>query len=165
MTTAPPAKKRASAEDAPKPRPQDRQEIETVEIETVPLVVWTARLSVYFLALGGILLAVYAIKGFRIDPQSFPLGFQLDPLQAGLYFVWGAIGCAIGFYRPRLAAGFVLASAALLTLLAVLGTFTPYHLGMQLTPRVNLFHWLLAPFAWAIGLYGLWCHRVFAEPS
>ncbi len=165
MTTAPPAKKRASAEDAAKPRPQDRQEIETVEIETVPLVVWTARLSVYFLALGGILLAVYAIKGLGTDPQSFPLGFQLDPIQAGLYFVWGVIGCVIGFYRPRLAAGFVLASAALLTLLAVLGTFTPYHLGMQLTPQVNLFHWLLAPFAWAIGLYGLWCHRVFAEPS
>jgi hypothetical protein len=165
MTTAQPAKKGASAQDPTKPRSPDRQEIETVEIETVPLVVWTARLSAYFLALGGILLAVYAIKGLGTNPQSFPLGFQLDPIQAGLYFVWGAIGCAIGFYWPRLAAGFVLASAALLTLLAVLGTFTPYHLGMQLTPRVNLFHWLLAPFAWAIGLYGLWCHRVFAEPS
>ena len=161
MATVRPAKKRPARAE---PRAPER-EIETVEIETVPLVVWTARLSVYFVALGGILLVVYGLHGFRTNPESFPLGFRLDPIQAGLYFVWGLAGSVIGFFRPRLAAAFVVASAVLLTGLAVLGSFTPYHLGMRLDPRVNLFHWLLAPVAWAIGLYGLWCHRVFAEPS
>jgi hypothetical protein len=50
---------------------------------------------------------------------------------------------------------FVLAFAAFYTLLAVLGTFTPYHLGMMLNDRVNLFHWLVVLPAWAIGLYAL----------
>ena len=36
--------------------------------------------------------------------------------------------------------------------MAVLGTFTPYHFGMMLDYRVNLFHWFLVPPAWAIGL-------------
>ncbi len=54
---------------------------------------------------------------------------------------------------------FVLAFAAFYTVLAVLGTFTPTHLGMMLNDRVNLFHWLIVPPAWAIGLYALWHKR------
>jgi hypothetical protein len=42
--------------------------------------------------------------------------------------------------------------------LAALGSFTPYHLGMKLEPNINLFHWCVALPAWAIGLYALW-HR------
>lgn len=127
--------------------------------KVTPLVVWAARFSVYFLAQGAALLLAYAIYGFRTDPSTFPLGFRLDPIHAGVHFVWGLVGTYIGFFRPRLATYFVLAFAAFYTVLAVLGSFTHYHFGMRLGSQVNLFHWSLVGPAWAIGLYGLWCER------
>jgi hypothetical protein len=130
-----------------------------VEVNDVPLVVWAARLSLYFLVQGGLLLLAYAYYGFGTDPYSFPLGFRLDPLHAGVHFVWGLVGSTIGFFVPRYATLFVLAFAAFYTVIAVLGTFTPYHLGMRLDDKVNLFHWFLVPPAWAVGLYGLWHDR------
>jgi hypothetical protein len=129
---------------------------EELEVSRTPLVVWAARLSLYFLAQGGILLLSYAYYGFDTDPQSFALGFRLDPIHAAVHFVWGLIGSYIGFFRPRYATPFVLAFAAFYTVLAILGTFTPYHFGMKLDDQVNMFHWFLVPPAWAIGLYGLW---------
>ena len=120
-----------------------------------PLVVWAARCSVYFLAQGALVLLAYAYFGFATDPNSFALGFRIDPLLAAANFLWGLAGTYIGFFRPRYAVPFVLAFAAFYTLLAVLGTFTPYHLGMMLNDRVNLFHWLVVLPAWAIGLYAL----------
>jgi hypothetical protein len=134
-------------------------ELVEVPVETVPLVVWAARLSFYFLLQGGGLLLAYAYYGFGTDPSSFPLGFRLDPLHAGVHFVWGLAGVLIGFYFPRFATAYILAFAAFYTVVAVLGTFTPYHLGMQLGTRVNEFHWALVGPAWAIGLYGLWRER------
>ena len=130
-----------------------------VEINDVPLVVWTARLSLYFLVQGGIILLSYAYYGFGTDPSSFALGFRLDPIHAAVHFVWGLVGSFIGFYRPRYATYFILAFAVFYTVMAVLGTFTPYHFGMRLDDRVNMFHWSLLPFAWGIGLYGLWQER------
>ena len=124
-----------------------------------PLVVWAARLSVYFLAQGALVLLAYAYYGFDSDPESFALGFRIDPILAAVNLAWGLIGTYIGFFRPRYATPFVLACAAFYTVLAVLGAFTPYHLGMMLNERVNLFHWLIALLAWAIGLYALWCKR------
>ena len=129
---------------------------EANEAETTPLVVLAARLSLYFLAQGGILLLSYAYYGFNTDPHSFPLGFKLDPIHAAVHFVWGLVGSYIGFFQPRYATAFMLAFAVFYTIMAVLGTFTPYHFGMMLDERVNLFHWFLVPPAWAIGLYGLW---------
>ena len=126
---------------------------------TWPLVVWAARLSVYLLAQGGLVLLAYAYYGFDSDPNSFALGFRIDPILAGVNLAWGLIGTYIGFFRPRYAIPFVLAFAAFYTVLAGLGTFTPYRLGMTLNDRVNLFHWLIAPAAWAIGLYALWHKR------
>ena len=145
----------------------DRSMNEPVEAEpanaaSTPLVVWAARLSLYFLAQGGLILLAYAYYGFDTDPNSFSLGFRLDPIHAAVHFVWGLVGSYIGFFRPRLATAFVLAFAVFYTVLAVLGTFTHYHFGMQLGTRVNLFHWFLVPPAWAIGLYGLWRER---QPS
>ena len=52
----------------------------------------------------------------------------------------------------------ILAFAAFYTVLAALGSFTHYHLGMKLDHNVNFFHWCVALPAWAIGLYALW-HR------
>jgi len=126
---------------------------------TWPLVVWAARLSVYFLAQGALVLLAYAYYGFDSDPNSFALGFRIDPILAAVNFAWGLVGTYIGFFRPRYAVPFVLAFAAFYTALAALGTFTPTHLGMMLNDRVNLFHWLIAPVAWAIGLYALWHKR------
>jgi len=124
-----------------------------------PLVVWAARLSVYFLAQGALVLLAYAYYGFNSDPNSFALGFRVAPLLAASNLMWGLVGTYVGFFRPRYAIPFVLAFAAFYTALAVLGTFTPYHLGMMLNARVNLFHWLIVLPAWAIGLYALWHRR------
>ena len=89
-------------------------------------------------------------------PNSFALGFRIDPILAAINLVWGLIGTYIGFFNPRYAIAFVLACAAFYTVLAVLGTFTSQHLGMLLNDRVNLFHWAIVLPAWAIGLYALW---------
>ena len=124
-----------------------------------PLVVWAARLSLYFLLQGGLLLLAYAYYGLDTDPQSFPAGQRLDPIHAAVHFLWGLAGTYVGFFKPAWATGYLLAFAAFYTLLAVLGTFTAHHLGMQLNDAVNLFHWTLVPPAWAIGLYGLWRER------
>lgn len=120
-----------------------------------PLVVWAARLSLYFLAQGGLLLLSYAYYGFDTDPQSFSVGFRLDPIQAAVNFAWGLAGAYVGFYRPRHALGFVLAFGAFYTLLAGLSTFTPYAFGMQIGTRGKLFYWLAAAVAWAAALYPL----------
>jgi uncharacterized protein DUF4383 len=145
----------AKAKEPVGPKP----EAEWAGAEATPLVVWAARLSLYFLAQGGILLLSYAYYGFKTDPHSFALGFRLDPIHAAVHFVWGLVGTYIGFFRPRYATAFMLSFAVFYTVMAVLGTFTPYHLGMTLDDRVNLFHWFLVPPAWAIGLYGLWRER------
>jgi hypothetical protein len=125
-------------------------------VTTWPLVVWVARLSVYLLVQGALVLLAYAHYGFGSDPDSFALGFRIDPLLAAFNFLWGAAGAYIGFFRPRYALPFVLACAAFYAVLAALGSFTPYHLGMRLTFKVNLFHWLISLPALAIGLYALW---------
>jgi hypothetical protein len=125
------------------------------ETPPTPLVVWAARLSAYLLAQGGIMLLAYAIYGFGTNPNSFALGFRLDPIQAALHFVWGLAGSYIGFFSPRHATAFVLAFAAFYTVFALLGTFTHHHFGMMLSERANLFHWLLVLPAWAIGSYAL----------
>jgi hypothetical protein len=126
---------------------------------TWPVVVWAARVSVYFLAQGALVLLAYAYYGFDSNPESFALGFRIDPLHATINLAWGLAGTYIGFFRPQLALPFVLAFAAFYTLLAVLGSFTTAHLGMMLNERVNRFHWVVALAAWAIGLYALWRKR------
>ena len=121
----------------------------------LPLVVWAARCSAYFLALGGIMLLSYAYYGFDTDPQSFPPGFRLNPLQAGVNFVWGLVGTLIGFFQPRFAVGYVLAFAAFYTLVAGLGTFAGSALGMELGAPAKVFYWLVVAGAWAVGLMAL----------
>ena len=121
----------------------------------LPLVVWAARCAAYFLALGGIMLVSYLFYGFDTDPQSFPPGFRLNPLQAGVNFIWGAVGTAIGFFRPRFATAFVLAFAAFYTLVASLGTFAGSALGMELGTPAKVFYWVVVAGAWAVGLRAL----------
>jgi hypothetical protein len=132
---------------------------DSAQITTWPLVVWAARLSVYFLAQGALVLLAYAYYGFGSNPDSFALGFRIDPMLAAFNLAWGLAGTYIGFFRPRYATPFVLAFAAFYTALAALGSFTSYHLGMLLNERVDLFHWVIVAIAWAIGLYALWHER------
>jgi hypothetical protein len=122
---------------------------------TWPAVVWAARLSVYLLAQGALVLLAYAYYGFGSDPESFALGFRIAPLLAAVNLLWGAAGTYVGFFQPRYALPFVLAFAAFYTALASLGSSTSYDLGMNLNDRTNLFHWLVALAAWAIGLLAL----------
>ena len=104
----------------------------SVETESWPLVVWAARLSVYFLAQGALVLLADAYYGFGRNPDSFALGFRIDPILAALNLAWGLAGTYIGFFRPSYATAFVLAFAAFYTVLAVLGSFTTHHFGMLL---------------------------------
>lgn len=135
---------------------QHRSPGSSARTEHWPAVVWLARLSVYFLAQGALVLLAYAYYGFGSDPNSFALGFRIDPVLAAINLIWGLMGTYVGFFNPRYAVVFVLICAAFYTMLAVLGTFTSHHLGMLLNDRVNLFHWLIVLLAWAIGLYALW---------
>jgi hypothetical protein len=126
---------------------------------TWPIVVWAARLSVYLLAQGALVLLAYVYYGFDSDPETFALGFRIDPVLAAVNLAWGLVGTFIGFYRPRYSLAFVLAFAAFYVALAVLGSFTATHFGMLLNERVNRFHWAIAIAAWAIGLAALWRKR------
>jgi len=140
------------AEDEERPEPTDEELDKTPPL---PLEVWAARCSAYFLALGGVMLLSYLYYGFKTDPQSFPLGFRLNPLQAGVDFIWGLTGTLIGFFRPRFATAFVLAFAAFYTLVAGLGTFAGSALGMQLGRPAIVFYWVVVLFAWVAGIWGL----------
>jgi hypothetical protein len=137
---------------AERPEPTDEELDRTPPL---PLVVWAARCSAYFLALGGIMLVSFLVYGFDTDPQSFPPGFRLNPLQAGVNFVWGLVGTLIGFFRPRFATAFVLAFAAFYTLVAGLGTFAGSALGMQLGTPAKVFYWVVVACAWGAGIQGL----------
>ena len=130
----------------------DTQASDEVPETNWPAVVWAARLSVYLLAQGALVLLAYAYYGFGSDPESFALGFRIAPLLAAVNLLWGGAGTYIGFFQPRYALPFVLAFAVFFTALAVLGSFTSYDLGMHLNDRTNLFHWLIALIAWAVGL-------------
>ena len=139
--------------------PDHRSARNPTEHTTWPVVVWAARCSVYFLAQGALVLLSYAYHGFDSDPESFALGFRIDPLLAAINLACGLSGTFVGFFRPRYALVFVFAFAAFYTGLAVLGSFTTIDLGMMLNERVNRFHWVVALVAWAIGLYTLWRKR------
>jgi hypothetical protein len=137
----------------------EHQSASSAEGAMWPTVVWLARLSVYFLAQGALVLLAYAYYGFDSDPETFALGFRIDPILAAVNLGWGLVGTYIGFFRPRYALPFVLAFAAFYTGLAVLGSFTTTHLGMMLNERVNRFHWLVVIAAWVVALYTLWRKR------
>ena len=154
-------------------RPGDRKEIENeedeieelIEVAGVPLVVWAARLSLFLLIQGLIVLGSYAYYGFRTDPAHFGPGFGLDPIHAAVNLVWGLAGSVIGLFMPRLSISFVLAFAVFFTLFAGFGTFTADHFDMRLDTTDNLSNWAMALAAWAIGIYALWQAGLHAEDN
>ncbi|MGA8433391.1 MAG: hypothetical protein WB713_01080 [Methyloceanibacter sp.] len=138
---------------------------ESIEVAGVPLVVWAARLSLFLLIQGLIVLGSYAYYGFRTDPAHFGPGFGLDPIHAAVNLVWGLAGSVIGLFMPRLSISFVLAFAVFFTLFAGFGTFTADHFDMRLDTTDNLSNWAMALAAWAIGIYALWQAGLHAEDN
>jgi hypothetical protein len=143
--------------DDPKDIEDEEEAIEeSIEVAGVPLVVWAARLSLFLLIQGIIVLGSYAYYGFATDPSHFGPGFRLDPIHAAVNFVWGLAGSVIGLFMPRLSISFMLAFAIFFTLFAGFGTFTADHFGMKLDATDNLLNWALALAGWGVGIYALW---------
>jgi hypothetical protein len=134
---------------------EDRIE-ESIEVAGVPLVVWTARLSLFLLIQSAIVLGSYAYYGLATDPARFGPGFRFDPIHAAINLAWGLAGSVVGFFMPRLSIAFVLAFAVFYTLFAGFGSFTADRFGMRLDTYDNAANWLLALGAWGIGIYALW---------
>ena len=111
------------------------------------------RAMTLFVLQGAILLPLYAARGFNTDPDSMPAGFGLDPAHAVIHLVTGLIGAYFGFLRPSGALRFLRGFTAFYLLLAILGTFTSIHFGLQLELEENAFHW---PLSLAAGLIAFW---------
>lgn len=117
-------------------------------------VVLYCRVMVLFILQGAILLTLYSIRGFDTDPDSMPPGFGLDPMHAVIHLVTGLIGAYFGFFRPTGALTFLRIFTIFYLGLAIFGTFTNIHFGMQLGFEENAFHWPLSLIAGAIA-YGM----------
>jgi hypothetical protein len=100
---------------------------------------------------GLVILALYATMGFDSNPDALPPGLQLDPLHGVIHLVSGIIGLYFGFVRPSGAIRYIQVFAIFYLLLAIFGTFTDIHFGMQLEFSENALHWPLGLIAAAIG--------------
>jgi hypothetical protein len=113
--------------------------------------VWYARIMTLFALQGLILIILYAIKGPQAGPDDLPPGLQLDRTHAVIHLVSGIIGAVIGFWKARYALRFIQLFAVFYLLLAIFGTFTHMHFGMQLQLAENGLHWTLGGIAAVIG--------------
>lgn len=107
--------------------------------------------TLLFAAQGVLLLVIYSVRGFDTNPDSLPLGLQLDPRHAVIHLLFGLIGAATGFWQPEGAVPFTVFFGLFYIALAVFGTFTPIHFGMQLLLPENALHWTLGTLAVVIG--------------
>jgi hypothetical protein len=146
MATTKTRTKRPSKQAAQAPKSDDMAEITPRAVG-----IWGIRLLVYFVALGGIALLVYAVKGWGTNPQSLSVGFRIGPGLAAIYLVLGAAGTLVGFFMQRFAMVFLPVFALAMVLLAILGSVAPQIL--QLTSRDTIFHWCVAAVALALWLY------------
>ena len=96
-----------------------------------------------FVLQGLIILIIYSMRGFDTNPDTLPPGLKLDPAHGVIHFVTGLIGTYFAFWRPSGALTFLRIFAVFYIGLAVLGTFTDMHFGLQLEMEENLFHWPL----------------------
>lgn len=108
-------------------------------------------LLIFGAAQGVVVLALYALMGPKTTPDDLPLGLQLDPLHGVIHLLSGLLGGYIGFWRPSAAVRFTQLFAVFYLLLAVSGTFTSIHFGMQIAPPENVLHWILGLTAATIG--------------
>jgi hypothetical protein len=108
------------------------------------------RVMSLFVLQGVIILLLYSSRGFDSSPDTMPPGLRLDPLHGVIHLVTGLIGSYFGFFRPSGALTFLRTFTVFYLGLAIFGTFTPVHFGMQLELEENLFHWPLSLIAGAI---------------
>jgi hypothetical protein len=103
-----------------------------------------------FVLQGVIILLLYSSRGFDSNPDTMPPGLRLDPLHGVIHLVTGLIGSYFGFLRPSGALNFLRVFTVFYLALAIFGTFTPFHFGMQLELEENAFHWPLSLIAGGI---------------
>jgi hypothetical protein len=103
-----------------------------------------------FVLQGIVILVLYSLRGFNTDPDTLPPGLRLDPLHGFIHLVTGLIGTYVAFWRPASALNFLRCFTVFYLGLAILGTFTRTHFGMQLEFEENSFHWTLSVIAVAI---------------
>lgn len=113
--------------------------------------VFYCRVMALFALQGVVLMALYAVRDFDAHPDTMPPGLKLDPLHSVIHLVTGLIGAYIGFWQPSAAVRFIQIFSVFYLLLAVLGTFTHFHFGMQLQLEENALHWPLGLLAAFIG--------------
>jgi len=133
----------------------------TSQIEWVLLY---CRIMSLFALQGLVLLFLYAARGFGTNPDEMPPGFGLDPLHAVIHLVTGLLGIYFGFLRPSGALLFLRIFTVFYLLLAVFGTFTDFHFGMQLELEENALHWPLAVLAGLIAFTPLFSNRRRRQP-
>jgi len=115
--------------------------------------------TLLFAAQGVLLLVIYSVRGFDTNPDSLPPGLQLDPRHAVIHLLFGLIGATIGFWQPQGAVPFTLFFGLFYITLAIFGTFTPIHFGMQLLFPENALHWTLGTLAAVIGVMAVFQRR------
>jgi hypothetical protein len=108
---------------------------------------------VLFIIQGFLVLAMYAVYGWHTPRSEFPIGFRLDPLHGVLHLVTGVIATYIGYGPPseKTAVRFTQGFGIFYLLLAVFGTFTKFHLGLELGFSENSIHWILGGLSALIG--------------
>ena len=111
--------------------------------------------TLLFALQGALLLLIYSVRGFDTNPDSLPIGLQLDPRHSVIHLLFGLIGATIGFKQPEGAVPFTLFFGLFYITLAMFGTFTPVHFGMQLLLPENTLHWTLGTLAAVISLAAL----------
>jgi hypothetical protein len=108
------------------------------------------KIMTLFVLQGIIILAIYTVRGFDAHPDTLPPFLRLDPMHGVIHLVTGFIGTYFAFWKPNSALAFLRVFTVFYTCLAILGTFTSTHFGMQLEFEENSFHWTLSLIAAAI---------------
>ena len=108
---------------------------------------WTVlycRVMALFALQGLIILAIYGVRGFGVSPDDLPPGLRLDPMHGVIHLVTGLAGAYFGFFAPAGSLRFLKGFTVFYLLLAIFGTFTETHFGMQLELEENALHWPLS---------------------
>jgi hypothetical protein len=102
---------------------------------------------------GAVIVVFYLIRGVDTPPEALPLGLQLDFVHGIIHLVTGCLAALFAFRFPAQAPIFVRVFAIFYLALAVFGTFTDIHFGLQLEFAENALHWPIGLAAAVIG-YG-----------
>lgn len=104
-----------------------------------------------FVIQGIVVLTFYVLRGMDTSPKALPLGLQLDPIHAVIHLVTGCLAALFAYRYPQKAPAFLRAFAIFYLALAVIGTFTDFHFGLQLELPENALHWSIGGLAAVIG--------------